>query len=674
MKRLLFMLMLMPAIALPQGIDSSLYNWVNQGHFYHGGQSFQRWPGHWWDTLATLRDVRNGGWGGGAVLDTIHTFSIYHDPGPSHINYIREGTVSSYHQWQYWTPPQFHDHNILHSNEKFIKWPWGDNIAAAGSIVAPSYVFTSIAQDAIDWAITGTVAFSIRWPIVPRGGGFWECLSDHCDLSLQFYIWDNEHAIKRWMTVGYGSWENHTSWYSTHDTSNSVVFNMNNLYWNALKNGYPGYTLTFWVMGIDPGEMFAWRIVASNTPNYLMDSRPTDAYPVWQYDKGYALDIETATTYNLPGYWTPLAWIDSSATAWDWYFENGINVKKDIHTYQNVNALQGLSSGCINGLDTVSGSLTLTNLMGVPGSLVNRMPDSTRGGWVLPTHLDTIAGQLDLPATPIGGRFKVVIPDSNISFIYSHDTVWVRGTTGAGASAASFYTSPADKNPNTASSFNDEFDGANGSMPDTVTGTKWKWMGTYGHPNNTLQERSGALIWSDTSNVAGDFVKLLGQKLGATDTAFTITIKYKANGKAIPYGFAGLFALDSTNGRIYFLRERFDNTGGIALDAAKSTGPQGTMSYAFSNSFREQREVADFCYIRIEKTTARVFNFYSSRDGLTWNLEFTGDNSWIESSGTVNWVGIFIGCNQNAGQTTITSSFFWFRANWTADYDPTLGH
>jgi hypothetical protein len=96
------------------------------------------------------------------------------------------------------------------------------------------------------------------------------------------------------------------------------------------------------------------------------------------------------------------------------------------------------------------------------------------------------------------------------------------------------------------------------------------------------------------------------------------------------------------------------------------------MTYAYAGSYREQREVADYRYLRIEKTAGSVFNYYASRDGLTWSLQFTEGNSWIESSGTVNWVGIFIGCNTT--NINITASFSWFRYNWTADFDATLHH
>jgi hypothetical protein len=91
-------------------------------------------------------------------------------------------------------------------------------------------------------------------------------------------------------------------------------------------------------------------------------------------------------------------------------------------------------------------------------------------------------------------------------------------------------------------------------------------------------------------------------------------------------------------------------------------------------TYQKQREVAAMRYLKIEKTAAKVLNYWRSTNGITWILFYTeASTAYVETSGNkINWVGIMIGC-QNTGQN-VSASFWWFRYNWTADFDPTLHH
>jgi hypothetical protein len=263
--------------------------------------------------------------------------------------------------------------------------------------------------------------------------------------------------------------------------------------------------------------------------------------------------------------------------------------------------------------------------------------------------------------------------DSNIAFVFSGDTLKIRATTGAGASAASFYTCPAEKPPTVPSAFNDEFDTYNGSVPDT--NSRWKFLGT--KAQNLLQLNygitSGRYWFADTSKGGTtNLAHLLGQEI--TDTAFTISTKVNLDFDGGLAGFAGLFVYDSTSTRGLMIRI---HSSDATFNGQYQTVAQFTSQTAIGTeeiTSTNQRALPLLTYFKIEKTTSKALNFYRSEDGINWQLWYsTTSTGYVESAGRINWVGIVTGNYQGSAWTTV-GTFNWFRYNWTADFDPTLHH
>ena len=677
MKRLLLLSILFASLASAQ-TDTSLFNWFQQGHLYNGGLTFQRWPGHWWDTLATLRDLRAGGGGGGGTIGDTITIKVVR---------TNNADVKNRLLFTYLVPA--HTDTILAysgSSEMCAKFPLMNSWE--GLITAPNYTIPATRT-----ADTFAIAAFVNGSRLLKANDF----SDFA-IEFQLYIKNLYYNDSTWQTIG--EWYGHNMthyipYYLNYDTTVATLsapggwgrILLNSHPYTFWRNGWPGYSPTWWVFGIMPGATVKYRY----RTYYNGQTTFGDAYPrIYPTLVGGTLPVSWMVYSTVPIYtpdtWIPSAQMDSTA----WILWGNSIAWKDFEVYQNLKAQTGSFR---NGLrvgeipDTLSSVFHATpqdTVVGVlrmitdsAGEVTLRPSGHRSGAFLLPEveHdgvADTLLSQKDiLCALPFLSTIKYVQADTNIAFIVSGDTLKIRSTTEAGPGGASFYTNPAEKPPTSPSAFNDEFDTYNGSVPDT--NSRWKFLGT--KAQNLLQLSYGitnSRYWfADTSKGgATNLAHLLGQEI--TDTAFTISTKVNLDFDGGLAGFAGLFVYDSTSTRGLMIRIHSSDAtfNGQYQTVAQFTGQTAIGTEVITSI--SQRALPLLTYFKIEKTTSKALNFYRSEDGISWQLWYsTTSTGYVESAGRINWVGIVTGNYQGSAFTTV-GTFNWFRYNWTADFDPTL--
>jgi hypothetical protein len=560
--------------------------------------------------------------------------------------------------------------------------PWPGGIVSSGTLQAPTFTDPpgTFAGDSlsIHWRVAGRRTLKYHAPVG---------LSD-LELIIQF-----KDSVGNWRNAGlwYGSNQlGGPPWYLDHDTLvtwNSVAGgggNINMLYygWGMYQYYLPSPRVTWWNMGVHSGGQLEWRLHASRygySPP-AGDDATFDQISAGDW-VGNILIWSNMRTYA--GYWQTIFTIDSGNV-----HINSLLATQDIRAYRTVQGLNGWFDNVVVGhtpatnpavTDTIPGQFSIVSDSGGVLTVLVR----GKGTKAVVILIDTTATGQDTIATNTLVRSlrlmelsnhnfpKYVKAGTNMTFSSSAngDTLTLTPTPGAGPSGASFYTQPAERPPTSPSSFNDELDGVNGTLPDTGNYThKWQYLGASGHPNTAVKQWSGALLFSDTASVSGDFGKFLGQKI--TDTAWSFAVRMTASSGGLAYTYAGVFVFDSTTTKGTMYNRVFDGTdqSGLYMNVQRFTD-QKTFSAVTT---QRQREVARFDYIKVEKTAAKVMNCYTSMDGIAWHLFHTeASTTYMETAGNkINWIGIMVGCT-NTGKN-ITAAFWWFRYNWTADFDPTL--
>jgi hypothetical protein len=692
MKRtLVFLALLLCADRASAQIDSSLYNWFFNRYRLNGGETFQIWTGHGPDTIATKRYARQnggGGGGGGTVGDTIMVRIIRADSAG--VNWAQPGFLDSTGRrirFEYMVKG-WSDSAVIIGSSQYMAGKLPAINYVEGSMTAPDYPIP-MTTAADTFQLYGFINGSRLFKGTPGD------LNDF-DVEFQLYIKNMESGDSTWMTVGYWYRSNQTGGFPPYFSNDTTAYTLSD--WGGwgkitfgfqpytrLRNGYPFYHTSWWVFGVRPNAKVRYRLkICYNGQTTVEDAYPR-LYPTLASGRNVTFMVYQKPNYTVTDRWVTSAQMDS--TTWTLGGSTIVNITNDLWVSNNITGGWGkfyrsLTVGShidSSGFETISDTIVGTiNFYTDHGNVVTLRPGGhLNGTFVFPevVHdgaIDSLLSQRDkLRAIPNSSvPIDTVEADSNITFIQVGHKLKIRGTTGAGATGASFYLSPGDKPPGSASAYNDEFDGANGTMIDTTS--KWKHMGGSAYPNNTMTQGAGALIWSDTASVTGLFIKPIGQKLFGTDTVFTITIHLQAQARQLNYSYAGLFVYDSTSARGVWLADVYQATGntGKYQDVVHFTTQKAAPSEAATGPVRE---AAEYNYLKIEKTIDRNLNFYVSTDGIGWSLFWTEScASYIESSGRINWVGIFTGCYDTA--KNITADFYWFRYNWTFDYDPTLYH
>lgn len=711
MKRIIILaLLLLSANVLAQTTDTSKFIWSRDGKLYIGNEAFQRWSGHFWDTLATKRYARSvgggGGGGGGSAGDTVllngTMFYI--------LKYVPERLDSVY--------------GCIDLNGTIITT--GDNVYATSTVRANDYpnppgsngadtmyvdmrvVINASCEASSPPNLAGVYVYPEIWR---EDLGEWKQMSDAgAANTLGMYPWWDEIAHQWHITTAdafsyyVGGWAKYKQYY-----------------------GYPKNT--FWDWGIEPLQNLTYRFRAQALG---VEGRTTAVWGQETIGEHTGSIFWFGPKYYWPAYYRVVMTVDTSGT---------------IKTYGDIDATNGTvfgtdaqfsyaqlgyypdrdsSKAYIGYPDTVAGYLYLLSAATGTATIGASGGDASTGFnqafWV---KIDTITGLNDTLQTyghsvqeaASHTRLEHIQADSNVTFTMNGSTLKIKtqpslkyaGTTtnlkyvtldsnmvahvsgdtlhlaatagGTGATGASFYTNPSWKPPASPSSFNDEFDGANGTGIDTTT--KWKWLGTNANHKKSIswQVTSGALVITDTMDaLAATLYNLLGQKI--TDSVWTFTVCFKASLPAwANYMFAGVFVWDSTSGKGHIYNYRTSPSGyrGYSWHASQTASQTTYLDYNNGTTWNwyEQWSGGLAQYIRISRTAARYIDCYFSQDGISWNLfDHRLATTYLEgTTNRVDWIGICVGgYNGTAAVGPGQTSFYWFRYNWTADFDPTISN
>jgi hypothetical protein len=647
----------------------------------------QRYDANPDDTLATLREVRLYGGGGtdssGVVGDTLTIKAIRTNTSPTSKRIV----------FQYLVPAR--TDTMLQRSATTYSTPRLPLMNSwEGLLTAPNY--TIPASHAADTFSIGVFINGSRLlQATPYDLNDWA-------VEFQLYVRNMYYGDSSWYTVSewYGS--NQTGGYPPYYSYDTTVMtqssqggwgflNLTTQSYDFWRNGWPGYRPTWYVFGVMPGGQVKYRF----RTYYNGKTTVSDAYPrLTPILLSDGITQATWMIYSKVPIYTPDHWVTSAqmdSTAWIFWgnvlawenFEVLQSLKAQSGRFQNgitVGAVPDTSSGVwhLAPQDTTVGSVTMVT---DSAKIITLQPGGHKAGTFLLPEVehdgvaDTLLSQKDrLRALPYSSTLiKYIQADTNIAFIVSGDTLKVRSTTGAGSSAASFYTVPAEKPPTSPSSFNDEFDTYNGSKPDT--NSKWKFLGTKAQSLLQLDYgiTSGRYWFADTSKGGTtNLAHLLGQKI--TDTAFSIVTKVNLDFEGGLAGFMGLFVYDSTSTRGIMLRMHSSDATflGQYQTVAQFTSQTSIGTELISTGSTGQRAVPLLSYLKIEKTTGKALNFYRSQDGIIWQLWYsTTSTAYIESAGRIDWIGIVTGNYQGSTWTTV-GTFNWFRYGWVADFDPTL--
>ena len=258
-------------------------------------------------------------------------------------------------------------------------------------------------------------------------------------------------------------------------------------------------------------------------------------------------------------------------------------------------------------------------------------------------------------------EFQLKAEDQTDSVLVKHLNIYaVKYTTGGGGGGGgkSYITQPADKPPDNSNSFDDEF---NISTIDTTS--KWKWRNrgvtTY------LAAQQSFCVMRDTGTGATSNWRILEQTI--TDTTWSITAKISYASAAGAFNNVGLIAFDLTNGRLLDF--------GPAQDASycyvqlnKYNSVTSYNSSGYSKTVNANAGLT--AYYRLRKDSAKNFYADLSQDGVVWSCVWSeAGSTFIESSGKVDRIGI--GVNAYGSGIIAPGVFWFFRYNWTADFDPT---
>jgi hypothetical protein len=134
------------------------------------------------------------------------------------------------------------------------------------------------------------------------------------------------------------------------------------------------------------------------------------------------------------------------------------------------------------------------------------------------------------------------------------------------------------------------------------------------------------------------------------------------------YSHAGLAAYNSTSGRLFTLQ--FDRSGSRRLAVNK----WNSVSSFNANIYNETGlpPTAQTGYFRLERDASNITAYFSP-DGITW-LQIAQEalGTFIESSGTIDYVGMLGNINNAGGYGPADLvDFYWIRKDWTPDFDPT---
>ena len=693
MKRLLLLSILFASLASAQ-TDTSLFVWVQNGKVYVNQEIFQRWSGHFWDTLATKRYARSIAGSGGGGVATIGDTVVIRGNKFYIMKWIEAVTDSVY----------------ATVDLNGIPIPAGVSTITTGVIYATNYTNPPGTFIGDDQAIDVRANLAIHIGAAPPH-------ATNADLYLYYEVWRPD--LLEWKTAADQEYSNAIGYFPYWDdlehTWNVDVGDPLSYYvggYAKYKQYYGTPRNTFWDWGVAPLNPLYWRLRANRTgrvtATFGRELVGTNHYgsvfvfgPQYTWPAHYKtlMTIDTAGTLTVFGDLNTMAGTIKGHDAHLSYIQLGFYPSQDsalgyraypdtvagyVMLLSNETGTAGIGASGGNGaagfnqtfwlkIDTIVGANDTITTYG------HSAKESASG-----TRIETIEADSNVTLTMTGLKLKIkgkqplryvgtttnlkyLTLDSNMVAHVSGDTLHLAATSSGGSGASSSYiTKPADKPSASPNALDDEFNLANGSLPDTTT--KWKWRDR--GASCVLVENSGILTMTDTTKAAADNIRILEQTTG--DTAWSITARISVQQPVRNYSAAGLAIVDSANGRLYTFVNRTEASGNFPVIYAWNSVTSYN-STPWAGIAGNVGSVAQ--YFKIEKTTGKVLNFYLSSDGIKWGLVYTvASTAFVETAGNrVNRVGICAFAYLFSSTAfAVNGNFWWFRYNWTPDFDATV--
>lgn len=243
----------------------------------------------------------------------------------------------------------------------------------------------------------------------------------------------------------------------------------------------------------------------------------------------------------------------------------------------------------------------------------------------------------------------------------SAQTAGVKWAAGAGGGGKSYVTFPAMKPPNSAGGIDDEFNQANATNP---TSGSWVWRNQGGA---SAEVRHGALRIVAPSS-AGDSLRILEQNAPATPWDVSTIAEF--SGAFANPGNAGICMVDSVSGRVLsvhvshaasqprevVLVTRWNSTTSFNSNVATSPPSAGTEGR--NPRWWGLKVEDDGTDIKVSTSTDRA--------GYEWFQIYTEGRTAFLTNGC-DKVGLFA----NSIGSQRVGTFWFFRQDWTSDFDPT---
>lgn len=583
-------------------------------------------------------------------------------------------------QWltfQYFVPSHYTNvlwtDATLHPNFEWVEEPgsqWPNIYCYESVFTTPSNDTTNLAMDCRTMVFTGP-----DWPI-----GWYETLQ----VDFEAWLWSPYYADTVWLKIG--DWVYNNDGRTIDTTIASMSINFRTCVWQMLEHAYDAsYQPTFYTFGMSPGELIHFRIRAGHTKPIRPDPSEEELLETTIFTPNYYWYIPDEWK-DQAYFWTGVVWdlgdpwkAPSFVNKQIFFVRSDLNVSGDLTLGSALTVHNTITGDIVQSLyEVIAGSAPISNdytqWPGTEGTYTLFGPTKDRGylrgshtketQWTLPDLpetmvVDTIPTFFYLPKVAGGSRVQIIKGKNNIQVTQSGDTTYFEANSSA-TGGGSYITSPGDKPPDSVavSSFNDEF---NFSTIDTTT--KWTWRNR--GATTFLAAQQSFCVLSDTGVPVTNNWRIIEQTI--TDTTFSVTTKISYASKAAAFNNVGLIVLDSTNGRLLNFGPAEDASNCyIQLNKYNSV-----TSYNSSPYSQVVNKTGLTGYYRMRKDAAKKFYADISQDGVMWaNVWSEAGSTFIESSGKVNRIGV--GVNANGASVIANGAFWFFRYNWTADFDATI--
>lgn len=561
----------------------------------------------------------------------------------------------------------------VHAKDFFVRNPSGVDSVLFSSDTTGNAIFSYRIPSRLDTAVFRDSSMRIMIDIFNQSGGagggpviyeailppdsslplkarvhFRAFTSQTWEIQLQAYIKNMQTGDSTFTNIGFISgigWGDQTQ-----------DLNMTYYPYNLYRNGHIGYTGTINDYGMKPGQKMQFRLRAiyygGASGGYFTGGVLYGRPPAWVFafqdpppffytsdstsPSKYGLQVWTAQQYTVPAQWIESGRFEKDSLKTGSVFAKAY-IASPVISGDNINASQSVSVGRV-AQDTIKGSITLVTANGKSAILdaANTRPR------------------------------KYALPDTSV---HDHDSLAVLVTEARLLALTnalkSYAANPADFPPTSPPAFNDEFPGANGTLPDTTT--HWAWSPSRGTKTH-VSIQNGSAVMTDTGVTGNIRWRILWQTPPAPDTVWSITTRIPMINSTGNFMNVGLVGYNGTNGRLI--------CWGLA-SSTLTTWDMQVNNYSDISTYNSTpigfHYVVPFpsMYYRMSKDASRVLHFDMSSDGLIWNeLYSVAATTYVENTGKITKIGFGVYASANGIPARLEIP--WIRFFWTPTWDSSV--